>query len=114
MIVISMDGYLGATAELKRPQNTSILSFTLASTDYRQVTTWVRCSLFGKRGEKLAEFMSKGKRVWISGELTQRTYTARDGTTKESLDCNVNTLVLLGDRNEPSTSTYAPDDPIPF
>jgi single-strand DNA-binding protein len=40
----------------------------------------------------------------VSGELTQREYQVKDGTTKTSLDLNANIIDLIGKRNEASQS----------
>jgi len=40
--------------------------------------------------------------VFVSGELTQREYQAKDGTTKTSLDLNANIIDLIGKRSEAS------------
>ena len=62
----------------------------------KQITTWLSCSLFGKRATTLAPMLLKGTKIGISGELTNRPYTAKDGTEKFSLDLRVNDVTLLG------------------
>jgi len=48
--------------------------------------------------------IKKGDRVGISGELTNRKYTDKNGVEKSSLDLRVNDLTLLGSKDDTSTS----------
>ena len=38
----------------------------------------------------------KGTKIGITGEITNRPYTAKDGTEKHSLECRVSDVTLLG------------------
>ena len=52
--------------------NSAIASFPLAiSSGYgnNQKTSWVTCKLFGKRAEALAQYLLKGVKVAVSGQL---------------------------------------------
>jgi len=62
----------------------------------KQITTWLNCSLWGKRAETLAPMLLKGTKIGITGELTNRPYTAKDGTEKYSLEVRVSDVTLLG------------------
>jgi single-strand DNA-binding protein len=96
-------------------------------------TNWIRCSLFGKRAEgKLPQHLVTGQKVAISGELKVREYDDREGVKKTSVEVNVNSLDLMGNRQEgsgqqsqssnKSSDTFKdsppsgdfPDDDIPF
>lgn len=83
------------------PDSTPILQFSFAlNSGYgdKQVTTWLNCSLFGKRAVKLSELLSTGDRVGIIGEITNRKYQDKAGMDKYSLECRINDLTLLGQR----------------
>jgi len=64
-------------------------------------TNWVRCSMFGERGSKIAIYLTKGTQVAVSGEISLNEYTNKQGENKASLECNVSNVTLLG-RKEPS------------
>lgn len=49
----------------------------------------------------------KGTKIGITGELTNRPYTAKDGTKRPGLECRVSDVTLLG-KNE-SVSTQRQD-----
>jgi single-strand DNA-binding protein len=88
------------------PDSTPVLQFSFAlNSGYgaKKQTTWLNCSLFGKRSETLAPMLQKGDRIGITGELTNRPYTAKDGTEKHSLELRVSDLTLLGAKGDAST-----------
>lgn len=53
-------------------------------------TIWLDCSLWGERGGKLAEHITKGAQIGVSGELGTREH---DGKTYVTLDVREVTLV---------------------
>lgn len=55
-------------------------------------TTWIDCSLWGDRGAKVAEYIVKGQRLGVTGEIGTREH---DGKTYVTL--NVHEVTLLGD-----------------
>lgn len=93
-------GFVGADAQLRDAgQGRKVLSFRVASTDpYDKSTTWFSVSMFGTRGEKLAEMITKGKFVYVTGSFKQRTYE-QNGEERTSLDVNAYDIQLL-DRKE--------------
>lgn len=62
-------------------------------------TIWLDCTLWGERGEKLADKILKGDRLGVSGELGTREH---DGKTYVTLD--VRDVTLLG--NKPAEATH--------
>ena len=62
----------------------------------KKVTTWIRCNMWGKRGESVLPYLSKGSQVAISGELSNREWTDKEGQKKLSLEVRINELTLLG------------------
>lgn len=65
----------------------------------KAVTSWLTGNMFGKRAETLAPMLKKGQQVGIVGELTNRKYTAKDGTEKYSLEVRITDVTLLGKAN---------------
>ena len=103
--VFSFTGTVGRDAEVRyAPSGLAVLSFTVANNvgfGDKQQTLWVQVTLFGKRAEgQLQNYLKKGQQVFVSGELTQREYQAKDGTTKTSLDLIANIIDLIGKKNE--------------
>jgi len=78
----------------------------------KKTTTWVRCSLFGKRAEGgLIQYLVKGQSVSVQGEIKLNTYTNKEGVEKSSLDLMVNDLALLGKPTERNTQPKQQSDP---
>jgi single-strand DNA-binding protein len=105
MNLFTFTGRLGRDCEQKAlPSGTAICEFAVAVTSGygdREQTTWCRCVLFGKRAEGgLPQYLVKGQQVAISGELTNRKYQKKDGTDGWSLEVNVNTLDLIGAKED--------------
>lgn len=103
--VFSFTGTVGRDAEVRyTPSGLAVLSFTVANNigfGEKQQTLWIQVTLFGKRAEgQLQNYLKKGQQVFVSGELTQREYQAKDGTTKTSLDLNANIIDLIGKKTE--------------
>lgn len=63
-------------------------------------TAWYRCTLFGKRAESLAQYLVKGKQVFVRGDLDVREYKGNDGQMRTSLDVFVSEIELLGSRQD--------------
>lgn len=103
MNLLTAIGNLGKDAELRfTDKGDPIAQFSFALTSGygdKAVTTWVTCNLWGKRAETLAPMLTKGTKIGISGELTNRKYVAKDGTEKYSLEVRLNDITLLGNGN---------------
>lgn len=124
----SFTGNLGHSAETKFVGESSVTEFNVAvKSGYgnKATTTWAKCAMWGDRGEKVAEFLKKGQLVGITGELTLREYTKKDGTNGASLEVRVSDMTLLGKKDdapaqEPSQEPTPPahggdfNDDIPF
>lgn len=61
----------------------------------KKQTLWLDCSLWGKRGEKVAEYITKGSQIGVSGELGTREH---DGKTYLTL--KVGEVSLIGGKSE--------------
>ena len=123
---LNFTGNVGRDAETRfTPNSDAITSFSVALTSGygdKKITTWLNCTIFGKRGEALADYIKKGAQVGISGEFAARPYTTKEGAEKLSLDVGVNDLTLLGGKREeggksPTAQSKDPmdfEDSIPF
>lgn len=104
-------GPLGKDAETKFIKSgEAVVTFSVAVTSGygdKKATTWARCEMWGKRGESVAPYLLKSQLVGVSGEVTNREYTDKDGNKRTSLDVRVNDLTLLGKKD----SASAPQEP---
>ena len=99
---------IGRDAEIRHTaKGDAITSFSVAlNSGYgdSQITTWINCNVWGKRGETLAPMLLKGTKIGISGELANRPYTSKDGVEKHSLELRVNDVTLLGKKDSVTDS----------
>lgn len=102
-------GGLGKDAEIRYlPNGDPVASFSVADDQGKEKPTiWWSCQLFGKRAESLAPYLTKGQAVTVTGSVTQRSYTDKNGQERTSMDLRVNDLKLQGGKREeaaPQTS----------
>lgn len=122
----SFTGNVGGDAETRHiPSGEVVVGFNVAvKSGYgdKAVTTWVRCAIWGKRGEAVAPYLLKGQLVGVVGEATNRKYD-KDGQERYSLEVRVSDLTLLGKKDDTRSAPAKaerhpppvdPDDDIPF
>lgn len=98
MFNATISGNLGHDAELKQTSTgQSVCEFTVGinkGTDENRKTCWVRCSVWGKRGESLAQYLKKGTKVTCSGTFWAELYQGQNGQGL-SADMQVNDIELM-------------------
>jgi single-strand DNA-binding protein len=99
---LTIAGQLGKDAEIKYLNNGDpVASFSVADSQGKNKSTiWWRCSLFGKRAESLAPYLMKGQAVTVTGTLTEREYTDKDGMQKKAQEVRVNDVALQGGKRD--------------
>lgn len=93
MQLLTISGNLGRDSEFRRAGDNDVLSFSVGvKQGYgdKASSNWFRCSVWGKRGEKLAQYLTKGVKVVVQGELTIGEY---DG--KPQYDVRVNEVEFM-------------------
>lgn len=115
-------GNLGKDSEVVTTKSgKSFLKFSIADTvgyGENKKTQWVTCSDFRQVSvEKLKEYLTKGTKVVVFGEVSLHEYETNDGVSKTILQCVVNNVVLVGSKptaEKKSNSTSFDDDDTPF
>jgi single-strand DNA-binding protein len=116
---ISVAGRIGKDPEQRTLNDgTAVLSFSVADDQGKdKPAIWWRASLFGKRAESLAQYLTKGSQVTIVGNVTEREYVDKDGQQRKSMEVRVSDIALQGGRAEqssaPSQRPAAPRRPAP-
>lgn len=97
MEIITITGNIGKDSELKRTaKGDAFATFSVACQKKKDApTTWYRVSLFGVRGEKLSQYLTKGTKVTVVGEFECREYE-KDGVKRQSLDVRTYDVALQG------------------
>jgi single-strand DNA-binding protein len=101
--VITVVGNLTADPELRfTPSGAAVANFTVASTPRtfdRQSNDWkdgealfMRCNIWRDAAENVAESLTKGSRVIVSGRLKQRSYETREGEKRTVVELEVDEI----------------------
>ena len=111
MLKLQLIGNLGADAEIRQVGERSVISFNVAHSEKYtdrntgqlvDKTVWVGCSYWRQPTQTgVAKYLTKGKKVFVEGEPSVRTYQNREGATVATLDLRVINLELLGGNTEP-------------
>jgi single-strand DNA-binding protein len=93
-------GHVGQTPDLRNTANgTAVCNFSVATNHKfkdEDETTWHRCVAFGRAAEVLAQYVSKGERLYVDGRTVQREWTDKDGVKRVSHEVLVDNFELLG------------------
>ncbi len=98
-------GNLGRDPELRYTQNgQAVANFTLATSENWtdksgekvERTEWHRIVAWGRTAELCAQYLSKGRTVYIEGRLQTREWEDRDGNKRQTTEINANTVQFLG------------------
>jgi single-strand DNA-binding protein len=102
MNVITVAGSLGKDAEVKYLANgDAICNFSVADSQGRdKPTIWWNCGLYGKRAESLSQYLTKGQAVTVTGSVSEREWTDKEGNKRKSMDVRVNDVALQGGRKD--------------
>jgi single-strand DNA-binding protein len=101
-------GNLGKDAETKfTPSGVARSTFTLATSrrwkdqqsgEWKEETDWHNILLW--RAENVANYLLKGKQVYIEGRLQTRSYEDKDGQKRYFTEVVCDDLILLGGRGD--------------
>lgn len=70
----------------------------------KKLTTWIKVSLFDKRAG-VGEYIAKGDRIGVSGEIANREWTDKSGNKQLSLElANANVTLIEDKRNQDKPS----------
>ena len=102
---ITIAGNIGKDAEARITQTgDKVTSWNVAVEDRQgkeKQTIWFSCSLWGKRGESLAQYLTKGSKVSVSGE-----FSTREHEGKTYLSIKADQVTLMGGGKQDNGGTY--------
>lgn len=109
-------GNLGRDPEMRyTPNGTAVTQMSIATSrkwtdasgQLKEETAWFRVSVFGKQAETCNQYLNKGSRVLIEGELVidektggPRVYTRKDGTAGASFEVRGNLVRFLTPKSQ--------------
>ena len=98
-------GNLGRDPELRyTPQGTPLCTFSIASNERRKsntgeqqdVTTWFRVTVWGRQAETAAQYLAKGRSVFVEGRLHVEEWTDKEGKPRYTLELNATDVQFIG------------------
>jgi len=99
-------GHLGRDAETRfTPAGIAVTSFSVATSrrwkdqqtgEWKEETDWARVVLW--RQENLANYLTKGKQVYVEGRLREHSYDDKDGKKQYKTEVVADEVILLGGR----------------
>ena len=103
------------------PSGVTVCAFTVAvnrrfaNSDGDRITDFFRVNAWRQLGESCGKYLAKGRKVAVVGELQARTYQAKDGSTRMSLDVAADEVEFLSPKETDSATvqngTVTPDKP---
>lgn len=102
-------GNLGRNAELRyTPGGAAVATIDMATQEVwtdkggqrQEKTEWHRVVLWGKQAESLAEYLTKGKSIYVEGRLQTRQWDDKDGNKRYTTEIRGDRVVLLGGGGE--------------
>jgi single-strand DNA-binding protein len=122
-------GNLGRDAELRyTPGGAPVATLNVATTEVwndksgqrQERTEWHRVVLWGRQAETLAEYLVKGRQIYVEGRLQTRQWDDKNGNKRYTTEIRGDRVVLLGasgrgapaGRGEPATEPVEPPEPV--
>lgn len=108
-------GYLGKDAETRFTQSgVAVTKFSVATSrrwkdqsgEWKEETDWHNVVVW--RQENLANYLTKGKQVFVEGRLQTRSYEDQDGVKRYVTEIVADEVLLLGGQNGASQDAKAP------
>ena len=80
---------------------TAVTRFSLAVTRpfKKDETDFINCIAFGKTGETIAQYLTKGRQLAVTGSIRTGSYDAKDGTKRYTTDVVVDSFEFIGSGN---------------
>ena len=97
---------------------TAVCRFTVAINRQfkKDETDFINCVAFGKTGETITQYLTKGRQIAITGSIRTDSYDAKDGTKRYTTDVIVETFEFV-ERKKKETNEFdkqANNFPDPF
>lgn len=79
----------------------AICRFRLAVTRpfKKDETDFINCIAFNKRAETIAQYLTKGRQLAVTGSIRTGSYDAKDGTKRYTTDIVVDSFEFIGNSN---------------
>ena len=109
---VQLIGNLTRDPELRyTPSGTAVCSFSIATNrawttdtgEKHEEAEFHRIVAWNKLAELCSQFLTKGRKVFLEGRLSTRSYNAQDGTAKSVTEIVISDMILLDSRRQESS-----------
>ena len=106
---VTLIGNLTRDPELRyTPQGTAVCTFGLAtnrswvtdSGEKREEADFHRLVAWNKLAELCSQLLAKGRKIYVEGRLSTRSWTGQDGAQKSVTEIVINDMIILGSKRE--------------
>lgn len=86
---------------------TAVCRFTLAvSRQFKKdETDFINCIAFNKQGEAIAQYVTKGRQLAVTGSIRTGSYDGQDGIKRYTTDVIVESFEFIGNSNNGNANT---------
>lgn len=103
IIKVFIIGNLTRDPEVRQTQSgVIVMSFTVAVNErikrrdnWEDSPSFIDCTMFGTRAEKLAQYLAKGKKVVVEGKLRQITWQTQEGAKRSKFEVIVDDVEFM-------------------
>jgi single-strand DNA-binding protein len=118
---VELIGNLTRDPELRyTPQGTAVCTFGIAtnrswvtdSGEKKEEADFHRIVAWNKLAELCSQLLSKGRKIYVEGRLSNRSWTGQDGAQRTVTEIVINDMIILDSRreaSEPGASDEVPD-----
>lgn len=115
MAIVHLTGNIGKDAQLRQIGNNTYACFNVADTERynsngqtQERTSWYSCIKADPNG-KLTPYLTSGTKVYVTGKISIKEFTASDGTVKKYPEVWVNELDFMQRKEaQPQQQSYQP------
>lgn len=116
---VQLIGNLTRDPELRyTPSGTAVCTFSIATNrswkmengERRDETEFHRVVAWGKLAEICSQFLTKGRKVYVEGRLTTRTWQGQDGSQRSTTEVIILDMILLDSRRQEEVAVE-PEEP---
>ena len=90
---------------------TAVCRFTLAVNRQfkKDETDFINCIAFNKQGEAIAQYVTKGRQLAVTGNIRTGSYDGQDGIKRYTTDVLVESFEFIGNSNKGNTNNQNND-----
>lgn len=118
---VMLIGNLGKDADLRYTSTgRAVASFSLAtnerfkpseSEEWQERTEWHNIVVWGKTAEGLAEYLTKGQKIYVEGRIQTRSWEDQTGNKRYTTEVVAGDIILLGGRGDSPSQSFRPPHP---